>query len=140
MRAPLQVTYPLGHARLRAALAAFFLSLTLCLMVAVDLSQPTHHLTVIMGCWLLLPIGLLVRASTAPGRELQWDGQHWHLQGPNPVSGQLHPVLDLQRALLLRWTSPLSGSDPVPTWLWIEQNADPVIWMDVRRAVYWNAH
>jgi hypothetical protein len=140
MRAAPLVSYPLGQARFRAVLVACLLLLTLGLMVAVDLAQPTHRLTVIMGCGLLLPVGLLLRARSSSGDVLQWDGQHWHLQGPNPTCGQLHLVLDLQRALLLRWSSPLSGSDPVSTWLWIEQNADPVIWMDVRRAIYWNAH
>jgi hypothetical protein len=88
---------------------------------------------------MLLPLGLTWRTSPA-GTKLQWDGEQWHLCGPESVSGQVHLVLDVQRALLLRWTSPPSGSAPTSSWLWIEQSANPVIWMDVRRAVYWNAH
>ena len=109
------------------------------MVVAVDRSQPNHELAVLMLVLLLVPLALIWRTSPA-GRELQWDGEQWHLLGPEVVSGQVHLVLDVQRALLLRWTSPLSGSDPATSWLWIEQSANPVIWMDVRRAVYWNAH
>ena len=139
MRAPPQVSYPLGRARLRHTLTWLLLLGTLGAVVAVDHSQPNHELAVLMLVLLLVPLALTWRASPA-GRELQWDGEQWHLLGPEVVSGQVHLVLDVQRALLLRWTSPLSGSDPATSWLWIEQSANPVIWMDVRRAVYWNAH
>ena len=139
MRAAPQVLYPLGRTRWLHALLALLLCSSLLLMTAVAASHQGPHLVVAMGL-LLLPAGWLSRGvRPAPGSQLWWDGRCWHLQGPRQISGQLHLVLDLQRALLLRWSSPMSGSDRPPTWLWIEEDADPVIWKGVRRAVYWNA-
>jgi hypothetical protein len=140
MQAAPQVLYPLGRPRLLQSLLAAGGLVTLGLMAAVAASQPGLHLVVIMGGCLLLAGSLSMRALVAPGSGLWWDGECWHLQGAQPVSGQLVLALDLQRALLLRWTSPCVGSDPASHWLWIEQHADPVIWKDVRRAIYWHAH
>ena len=139
MRAAPQVLYPLGKPRLRHALLTLLLLATLSVMAAVAILQPGHRLWVLMGLLLLPAIGFSWRVGPPPGTRLLWDGQCWHLQGTGPISGQLQVVLDLQRVLLLRWSSSISDPDHAWTWLWIEQDADPVIWMDVRRAVYWNA-
>jgi hypothetical protein len=139
MKAAPQVLYPLGPARLRLALKLALLVLTLSLTVAVAVSQPGIHLVWVMGLLGCHAVWLSVRAGDAPGTRLQWDGQHWHLLAEHTQSGQLSLALDLQRALLLRWVSPCSASGSTSRWLWIEQDADPVIWMDVRRAIYWHA-
>ncbi len=140
MQSAPQVLYPLGRAWRLHALLALLLIATLALMVAVAVSQPTLDLVALMS-WLLLPAGgLSVRAIPAPGDCLRWDGACWHLQGAHPVSGQLTLALDMQHALLLRWTSPCDDADPARPWLWIERHADPVIWKDVRRAIYWHTH
>ena len=139
MRAAPQVLYPLGRPRLQQTLLALLLLSTLSLIVAVALQQPGYHLVAAMGL-MLVPAGWLAwRAQPGADSQLFWDGECWHLLGPQPISGQLHLALDLQRALLLRWVSPCFESGPDSRWLWIEQGANPVIWKDVRRAVYWNA-
>ena len=140
MQAAPQVFYPLGRPRWLEAWLALLGVCILALMVAVAWSQPGLLLTVIMGGLQGLAVWLTWRARSEPGSNLLWDGECWHLQGQRPVRGQLAVALDLQRALLLRWTSPCSASDPDPSWLWVEQHADPVIWKDVRRAIYWHAH
>ena len=139
MRAAPQVLYPLGRSRYLTALLTLLGLLTLSFMVAVAASQPHHHLVAVMGLLWVVAVGLSVRATPPAGAQLWWDGERWHLLGPRPTSGQLILVLDAQRALLLRWASPPSGADPAASWLWIEQDADPVIWKDVRRAIYWHA-
>ena len=140
MQAAPQVLYPLGRARRLHALLAVLLMFSLALMAAVAASQPNLDLVVLMGSLLLPALWLSVRASPAPGVSLRWDGERWHLQGAQPVSGRLILALDLQHALLLRWVSPCVGSDPASPWVWIEQHDDPVIWKDVRRAIYWHTH
>jgi hypothetical protein len=139
MHAAPQVLYPLGGARVWWTLVGLLVLSTSALIAAVALSQPgwlamTMGALMLPGCWWVTR-----GAPSVAGAQLLWDGECWHLLGPRPMSGQLQLALDLQMALLLRWVSPISGSDSGPMWLWIEQDTDPVIWKDVRRAVYWNA-
>ncbi len=141
MRAAPPVSYPMGRPRWRRALLSLLMLLHLTVMGAVVALQPDAHLALIMGL-LLLPAWILtLRIEPTAGAQLQWDGTCWHLMdSAHPVSGQLQLVMDLQRVLLLRWVPPFFSAAPRSTWLWVEENADPVIWRDVRRAVYWNAH
>jgi hypothetical protein len=140
MQAAPQVLYPLGRPRFLHALLALIGLLVLVVMAGVTVSQPRLHLVGVMALLLVLALTLTLCSGPAPGGCLLWDGVHWHLQDASPVSGQLTLVFDLQRALLLRWVSPCVASDPTSRWLWIEQHADPVIWKDVRRAIYWHTH
>ncbi|MFZ9424495.1 MAG: hypothetical protein ACO26M_07595 [Limnohabitans sp.] len=140
MQAPAPVLYPLGRARRLHALLALLLLSTLALMAAVATSQPSLSLVSLMGVLLLPAVGLAVRASPAAGSILWWDGERWHLQGPQPMQGQLTLAFDWQGALLLRWDSPCPDTGPASPWLWIEQHDDPVTWKDVRRAIYWHTH
>jgi hypothetical protein len=140
MRAAPPVSYLLGKPRWLYALLTLLLLMTVSLMVAVAVLQPGQHLVVAMGLLLLPAVWMAIHTELSTGAQLRWDGEHWHLTAHGQrVSGQLHLVHDFQRVLLLRWSPPFFGADPVSTWLWIEQNANPVIWKDVRRAVYWNA-
>jgi hypothetical protein len=140
MQAAPQVLYPLGRARRLHALLALLLFSTLALMAAVAASQPSLTLASIMGVLLLPAVCLSVRASPAAGSILLWNGERWHLQGTHPMQGQLTLALDLQGALLLRWSSPCPETGPASPWLWIEQHDDPATWKDVRRAIYWRTH
>jgi hypothetical protein len=140
MQAAPQVLYPLGRSRFLHALLALIGLLVLAVMAGVALSQPRLHLVGVMALLLVLALTLTLRSGPVPGGRLLWDGTHWHLQGDHPKRGQLTLVIDLQRALLLRWVSPSFASDPTSRWLWIEEHADPVIWKDVRRAIYWHTH
>lgn len=140
MQAAPQVLYPLGRPRFLHALLALIGLLVLAVMAGVAVSQPRLHLVGVMALLLVLALTLTLSSAPVPGGCLLWDGAQWHLLGAHSMSGQLTLVLDLQRGLLLRWVSPSFASDPTSRWLWIEQHADPVIWKDVRRAIYWHTH
>ena len=68
---------------------------------------------------------------------LHWDGERWQARfDGSAVTVSVSVSLDLQRRLLLR----LSGSTlPLKRWLWLERDADPLVWRDLRRAVYCGA-
>ncbi|HYD74830.1 hypothetical protein [Ramlibacter sp.] len=70
-----------------------------------------------------------------PDGWLSWDGSGWTWSPgegqPADGVGQLDAVLDLQSALLLRW----SGPGPT-TWFWAERRRLPARWAAMRRAVY----
>ena len=139
MQAAPQVLYPLGQLRLWWMAVAIGLGLNLLSILAVAAWQPGWMLPAAMGLLLLPGIWLMLQSVPPHEGQLFWDGADWHLEGPRAIPGQLTLVLDLQRVLLLRWASPFSDSPHAAKWLWLEKGGDPVIWMDVRRAVYWNA-
>lgn len=61
---------------------------------------------------------------------LHWDGQHWSLDGIHPVlTAQATVHLDFQSWLLLRLKV-----DRSVNWLWLDREARPERWNDVRRA------
>lgn len=140
MQAAPQVLYPLGSDRVWRLGAGLLLLCSLAFMAVVAVTHPDGRLVAAMGVLMLPGVWLLVNARPRRDMQLAWDGECWHLLGSRPFSGQLLLVLDLQQALLLRWSPPFPESAPDNLWLWIEKDANPVIWMDVRRAVYWNAH
>lgn len=139
MQAAPQVLYPLGQLRLWWVVVAAGLGLNLLTILGVALRQPGWMLAAVMGVLLLPGIWMVWRFVPPHAGHLLWDGTEWRLEGSPAIRGQLTLVLDLQRVLLLRWASPFSDSPHAAKWLWLEKGGDPVIWMDVRRAVYWNA-
>lgn len=77
---------------------------------------------------------------TAPCGTLVWTGTDWTLESPqgSPLcapSARLQVHLDLQRCLWLRLPPIPSPSSPA-RWLWLEQRSQPLLWDDLRRAVY----
>jgi hypothetical protein len=118
---------------------AIGLGLNLFSILAVAAWQPGWTLAAAMGLLLLPGVWLVLQSVPPREGQLFWDGADWHLDGPQTMQGRLTLVLDLQQVLLLRWTSPISEAPHATRWLWLEKSGDPVIWMDVRRAVYWNA-
>lgn len=68
----------------------------------------------------------------ASHRSLHWDGQYWSLDGADPVRmAQATVHLDFQSLLLLRLKVDRSVS-----WLWLDQDASPMHWRAVRRALF----
>lgn len=68
----------------------------------------------------------------APHGNLHWDGQYWSLDGTSPVFTAHATVhLDFQSLLLLRLKVDHSIS-----WLWLDRQASPERWHDVRRALF----
>ena len=74
----------------------------------------------------------------APSGTLAWDGENWtwsvhpgHPAHPELATASVEVGLDLQRALLLRWTA-----GDASRWVWLDRNTCAERWDDVRRAVY----
>lgn len=68
----------------------------------------------------------------APRGMLAWDGENWTWSGrPGQCVASLGVALDLQRALLLRWSV-----GRLSCWVWLDGEADALRWEDLRRAVY----
>lgn len=71
-----------------------------------------------------------------PGGQLAWDGDAWHWESPGYQTGvgehALSVIADFQQWLLLRLENQAGAS----LWLWVEKNAMPERWLDLRRAVY----
>jgi len=82
----------------------------------------------------LIAVALSIRAwRTSSIGKLQWDGQTWWWEsGVFHVSGEIRPRLDLQGLMLLEF----SGHSRARHWLWLQQQAAPLRWSALRRAVY----
>ncbi|MEJ8815356.1 hypothetical protein WKW77_30130 [Variovorax ureilyticus] len=64
---------------------------------------------------------------------LIFDGQSWSMSGGIDLpTAQAAVMLDLQRLLLVRLKEPLGAT----RWLWVERDAMPHRWRDLRRALY----
>jgi hypothetical protein len=69
-----------------------------------------------------------------PEGVLHWDGERWQACFTGlTVTGDVSVHLDLQRQLWLKLRSSTPAADH---WLWLERDADPPAWRDLRRAVY----
>lgn len=95
--------------------------------------------------WRLLLAGFSVvlagfSARTAwnnlPAGELAWDGAVWRWESPGYQTGEgehaVSVIADFQQTFLLR----LENQAGISLWLWVEKNAMPERWLDLRRAVY----
>jgi hypothetical protein len=76
---------------------------------------------------------------------LTWDGQFWCLHNPGlaveDALGDVEVVLDVQKALLLRWLPTSDTLQAQSNWLWLGTlKADNPVWLDIRRAVYQHVH
>ena len=86
----------------------------------------------------VLLAGLAARITwkNLPDGQLAWDGEVWRWESPGYQAGAgehaLSVIADFQQRLLLR----LENQAHASLWLWVEQNAMPERWLDLRRAVY----
>jgi toxin CptA len=132
------VVFPLGRSRflgyllLALWLAGFF--------SALPWWYDTRHLDWRMALAFIavLLAGLAARTSwvNLPRGQLAWDGQVWCWESASYQTGmaehELSVIADFQHRLLLR----LENQARASLWLWVEQNAMPERWLDLRRAVY----
>ena len=78
-----------------------------------------------IGAWRAARLG-------GEGIQLQWDGRHWSCTGNCQRAGARAVVhLDLQSLLLVRLYEPGQAA----AWLWLERDACPACWLDLRRAL-----
>jgi hypothetical protein len=67
-----------------------------------------------------------------PAGTLAWDGARWNWSvQPGVADAGVEVALDLQGVLLLRWEAGRARR-----WIWLERDALPERWDDIRRAVY----
>jgi len=133
------VSYPLGRCAFQRWIYAFFVALTSVVLFAWAFNQ---GLTVVWGVAAMstvLGACLGWRALGQPGT-LTWDGQVWCLQTQcsehEDTLGEVSVVLDVQKALLLRWQPASDTLKAKPLWLWLGSEGARHHWQDLRRAVY----
>ncbi len=127
---------------LAAALALYCAGGALALLAWALLGAGTQSVWISASAVLWLVCSLLAGGfwHRAPCGTLVWTGSDWTLESPqgNPLcapSARLQVHLDLQHRLWLRLPSIASPSSPT-LWLWLEQRSQPLLWDDLRRAVY----
>lgn len=133
------VSYPVGRCAFQRWLYVFFIVLTSTVLLAWALNQ---GVTWIWG----VAVGFATLAIFSGGRALHqagmltWDGQVWclHDQGADheDALGEVHVMLDVQKALLLRWQPASDTLNGKSRWLWLGPQASDNRWQDLRRAVY----
>lgn len=131
------VNYPVGRSRYARRLLALLWALGMgSIMLAwaqssggLDWRQAMLALSAVVAsvaAW----TGLM--QSAAPGA-LDFDGQHWSMSGGTPLRGaRAHVVLDLQSLLLVRLDAPARAA----RWVWLDSQAVPERWRDLRRALH----
>jgi hypothetical protein len=133
------VSYPVGRCAFQrwlfigfAVLASSVLSawaLNLGLSIVWSIAVAAAALGVLLGWRALGQAGMLT-----------WDGQVWCLHdqglGFQDALGDVSVVLDVQKALLLRWQPASDTLHAKPQWLWLGLQSSDNRWQDLRRAVY----
>jgi hypothetical protein len=133
------VSYPVGRCAFQRWLFSGFAALTSAVLVAWALNQGLSWVWFVgagasaAGMWqgwrALRQLGMLT-----------WDGQVWCLHdqsaGQEDALGEVHVMLDVQKALLLRWQPASDTLHAKPQWLWVGAQGSDNRWQDLRRAVY----
>lgn len=143
MRSAPSVTYPVGRLLLERGLTLVLSVLAMIATAVMLLSQPWGWGPALTLSSLLVA-GLCHRRwrTTQGGGVLSWDGKEWFLgREADNRSGCISVEWDLQGFLLLRFeptTSAMSRGSFMNRgqWVWVARQANPVMWADLRRAVY----
>jgi hypothetical protein len=132
------VVFPLGRSSfLRGVLLVFWVSGLLSVLLWWNVMRQFDWRLLLAGFSVLLAgIAARITWKNLPGGQLAWDGDVWRWESPGYQTGEsehaLSIVADFQQRLLLRLENQAGAS----LWLWVEQNAMPERWLDLRRAVY----
>lgn len=129
------VSYPVGRSTMRTlmyVLPALLAALGCGAWAWQSASPDIVRIPVLLLGGLVL--AQAVRAALQPPQgQLIWDGQSWRWDTVAGTElGSVHARLDGQQRLLLEFR-PLQGR---AIWLWLECGEAPLIWSDLRRAVY----
>lgn len=132
------MVYPLGRSRfLGCLLLVLWLAGLVSALLWWNVMRPADWRMLLVFLSVLFA-GLAARTAwnNHPGGQLAWDGDAWHWESPGYQTGagehSLSVLADFQQRLLLRLESQAGAS----VWLWVEKNAMPERWLDLRRAVY----
>jgi toxin CptA len=132
------VVYPLGRSSfLRGVLLVFWVSGLISVLLWWNVMRQFDWRLLLAGFSVLLAcLAARITWKNLPGGQLVWGGDVWRWESPGYQTGEsehtLSIVADFQQRLLLR----LENQDGASLWLWVEQNAMPERWLDLRRAVY----
>jgi toxin CptA len=132
------VVYPLGRSRFQGwLLLGLWLAGLLLVSLWIYVTRQVNWRT-IFGLIAVLAAGIAayIRTKSAPAGQLAWDGEVWRWESVSYQTGiaeyELSVVADFQHRLLLR----LQNQAHARLWLWVERQAAPERWLDLRRAVY----
>jgi hypothetical protein len=128
------VSYPLGRSRFAAALLLLAFVLGGAVTASWWFQSQSPGWRVGGACLVLAAAGVLAAWHWRHAAEgtLAWDGETWAWSGERfERTGAIEVSVDLQRWLLLRWTS---GSES--HWFWLDRARRAERWDDLRRAVY----
>jgi toxin CptA len=132
------VVYPLGRSRFQVwLLPGLWLAGLLVVSLWVYVAQQVDWRTVLaLVAVLLAGVAAYTGVESARAGQLAWDGEVWRWETLSYQAGiaeyELSVVVDFQHRLLLR----LQNQAQTNTWLWVERQAAPERWLDLRRAVY----
>ena len=132
------VVYPLERSRIRAAvLAGLWFAGMLSILFWLNASRSMDWRAFLAVIALVIAgVAALQGWKNSPTGQLVWDGQLWHWESQGYQTGvadqALFVIADFQRILIIR----LENQARASMWLWVEQNAFPARWLDLRRAVY----
>lgn len=132
------VVYPLGRSRFQVwLLLGLWLAGLLLVSFWVYVAQQVDWRTVLaLFTVLLAGVTAYIGAKIAPAGQLAWDGEVWRWESVSYQAGiaeyELSVVADFQHRLLLL----LQNQAQAKLWLWVERQASPERWLDLRRAVY----
>ncbi len=131
------VAYPVGRCAFQKLVFG-----ALCLAVLV--AELSWLMLQALSGWMVLSwicVAIALAIGTSSIREtgvLTWDGRAWCLSGLGRESewGQFSVSFDLQETLLLQWQSTSILHMNRSRWLWLAKEQAPMLWLDLRRAVY----
>jgi toxin CptA len=132
------VVYPLGHSRFQVRLLlGLWLAGLLAVLFWIYIAQQVDWRTVsALAAVLLAGVAAYTGTKSAPVGQLAWDGEVWRWETLSYQAGiaeyEVSVVADFQHRLLLR----LQNQAHSKWWLWVERQAAPERWLDLRRAVY----
>jgi hypothetical protein len=133
------VSYPVGRCAFQRWLYAFFIVFTSAVLLAWALNQGVTLIWWTAASATALGVSLGWYALKQAGT-LTWDGQVWCLHdqgvGHEDALGDVCVMLDVQKALLLRWQPASDTLNKKPHWLWLGSQISGNRWQDLRRAVY----
>jgi toxin CptA len=132
------VVYPLGRSRfLNWLLLGLWLAGMLLVSFWIYVAQQVDWRTVFaLVAVLAAGIAVYIGSKSAPVGQLAWDGEVWRWETLSCQAGiaeyEVSVVADFQHRLLLR----LQNQAQAKLWIWVERQAAPERWLDLRRAVY----
>ena len=133
------VSYPVGRCAFQCTLYAGLTVLTSAVLWAWALHSGVTLVWSVAAGAAMVGLCLGWQALRQVGC-LIWDGETWSLHALSAtgegVLGAVHVVLDVQKALLLRWQPTSDTLNAKPQWLWLGAQAPDDSWQNLRRAVY----